>query len=103
MMGIHSPQPLPPPPPLLGSKTQNGSTVKPLYKALARGNSDTVARLLDQEIEWWYHGPPNCHHMMLILTGESEHRGYRFRPRSITTVGELVIVEGWEEEIIKRA
>ncbi|KAG5515033.1 hypothetical protein RHGRI_036162 [Rhododendron griersonianum] len=47
--------------------------------------------------------PESPYHMMLILTGESEHRGYRFRPRSITTVGELVIVEGWEEEIITRA
>ncbi|KAH7838357.1 hypothetical protein Vadar_025394 [Vaccinium darrowii] len=98
-MGILShqqPQPL-----LPESKTRNRNTVKSLYKALARGNLDTVAQLLDQELEWWYHGPPNCHHMMLMLTGKSKHRDYKFRPRSITTVGELVIVEGWEEEIMR--
>lgn len=36
-----------------------------------------------------------------MLTGKSKHRDYKFRPRSITTVGDLVIVEGWEEEIMK--
>ncbi|XP_058198750.1 wound-induced protein 1-like [Rhododendron vialii] len=97
-MGIHGhhlPQP-----PLPESKTRR-NTVRSLYKALARGNLNTVGQLLDQELEWWYHGPPNCHHMMLMLTGKSKHRDYRFRPRSITTVGELVIVEGWEEEIMR--
>ncbi|KAH7837469.1 hypothetical protein Vadar_014232 [Vaccinium darrowii] len=98
-MGINSHQEPPSPEP--EPKTRSRTTVKSLYKALTRGDLDTVAQLLSPELEWWYHGPPNCHHMMLILTGKSNHRDYRFRPRSVTTVSELVIVEGWEEEIMK--
>ncbi|KAA8543687.1 hypothetical protein F0562_021567 [Nyssa sinensis] len=71
-------------------------TVKVLYKALARGNKEVAARLLASDLEWWYHGPPGCQHMMRTLTGKSKHTEFKFKPRSIASVGDLVIVEGWE-------
>ncbi|KAL6967781.1 hypothetical protein U1Q18_033592 [Sarracenia purpurea var. burkii] len=87
-----------PPSPSVGPKTGNKSIVKSLYKALARGNLEMAAKLLvssKAELEWWYHGPPNCQHMMLMLTGKPSHSEFGFKPRTITSVGELVIVEGW--------
>ncbi|KAK9280502.1 hypothetical protein L1049_014194 [Liquidambar formosana] len=41
-------------------------------------------------------GPPHCQHMMRMLTGKSNHMEFKFKPRSITAVGDRVIVEGWE-------
>ncbi|KAL7201398.1 hypothetical protein ACSBR1_033153 [Camellia fascicularis] len=85
-------------------KTQNKNIAKALYKALARGKLEIVAQLLATDLEWWYHGPPNCQHMMLLLTGKSRHNNsaddddeFQFKPRSITSVADLVILEGWDD------
>ncbi|KAF2305214.1 hypothetical protein GH714_003113 [Hevea brasiliensis] len=49
---------------------QNKSIVDALYKALAQGHMDTVAKFLASGLEWWFHGPPQRQHMMRVLTGE---------------------------------
>ncbi|XWS60025.1 hypothetical protein CRYUN_Cryun08bG0172800 [Craigia yunnanensis] len=75
---------------------QNKAIVGTLYKALAHGDTSTVVKLLASDIEWWFHGPPRCQHMMRVLTGESTYTEFRFEPRSIEVVGDCVIAEGWE-------
>lgn len=77
---------------------QNKATVEALYKALlGQGQMDLVANMLASDLEWWFHGPPHCQHMMRVLTGETSlEKGFRFEPRSVTAIGECVIAEGWE-------
>ena len=74
------------------------ATVEALYKALlGQGHMDTVAQLLASDLEWWFHGPPHCQHMMRVLTGETAHnKGFRFEPRSVTAIEDCVVTEGWE-------
>lgn len=74
----------------------NKAIVDTLYKALAQGDTSTAVKLLAGDVEWWFHGPPRCHHMMRMLTGESSHAEFRFEPRSVEVVGDCVIAEGWE-------
>ena len=77
---------------------QNKARVEVLYKALlGQGTMDNVAKLLASDLEWWFHGPPQCHHMMKVLTGETDHtKGFRFEPKQVTAIGDCVIAEGWE-------
>ncbi|GJS48907.1 wound-induced protein 1-like protein [Tanacetum coccineum] len=76
---------------------KNQAIVKALYKALAAGDTKNVSEILASDLEWWFHGPQNCHHMMRMLTGEALHTEFTFEPRSITTIGdEMVIAEGYE-------
>ncbi|KAJ8753884.1 hypothetical protein K2173_000138 [Erythroxylum novogranatense] len=79
---------------------QNKRVVHGLYKALAKGDTNTIASLLAGDVEWWFHGPPRCQHMMRMLTsGESNDRTeFLFVPRTIDVIGERVIAEGWEGE-----
>lgn len=77
-------------------QTWNKKNVKMLYKALAHGHTETIARLAAADLEYWYHGPPPCQHMMKILTGESRHTEFKFKPRSIMAIGDCVIMEGWD-------
>ncbi|XP_058739787.1 senescence associated gene 20-like [Vicia villosa] len=79
---------------------QNKSIVEILYKALLGQGAmefQMVAKLLASDLEYWFHGPPKCQHMMRVLTGEIDHKkGFKFEPRSVTSIGDCVIVEGWE-------
>ncbi|KAK3029515.1 hypothetical protein RJ639_037536 [Escallonia herrerae] len=76
---------------------QNKAIVHALYRALASGDTEKVARITASDLEWWFHGPQNCHHMMRVLTGESAHTDFRFEPRSVTVIdGGRVIAEGYE-------
>ncbi|XP_044481174.1 wound-induced protein 1-like [Mangifera indica] len=76
---------------------QNQAIVQSLYRALDDGDMDAVSKLLASDLEWWFHGPPKCQHMMRVLTGElSLQATFRFEPRSIEMVGDSVIAEGWE-------
>nr|KYP45493.1 hypothetical protein KK1_032967 [Cajanus cajan] len=77
----------------------NKATVESLYKALlGKGQMDTVANMLASDLEWWFHGPPQCQHMMRVLTGETalNNKGFQFEPRTVTAFGDCVIAEGWE-------
>ncbi|KAI4356101.1 hypothetical protein L6164_000147 [Bauhinia variegata] len=79
------------------SEMQNKRIVEELYKALlGQGQMDRVANLLASDLEWWFHGPPECQHMMRMLTGETDRNGFKFEPRSLTAIGDCVIAEGWE-------
>ncbi|KDP22807.1 hypothetical protein JCGZ_00394 [Jatropha curcas] len=84
------------PEPGMNPEMLNKGMVEALYKALAKGHIETVAKLLASDLEWWFHGPPQCQHMMRVLTGEASPDEFRFEPRSIEVVGDCVIVEGWE-------
>ncbi|PIA58096.1 hypothetical protein AQUCO_00500201v1 [Aquilegia coerulea] len=75
---------------------RNKAIVEVLYKALRRGDTESAASLLASDLEWWFHGPPRCEHMMRVLTGMSIYLEFKFEPRSITAIDERVIVEGWE-------
>ncbi|XP_021901370.1 wound-induced protein 1 [Carica papaya] len=77
-------------------ENQNRAIVEELYKALSEDNAGMVAKLLASDLEWWFHGPPRCQHMMRMLTGASSRAEFRFEPRSIEVIGECVIAEGWE-------
>ncbi|KAK4274881.1 hypothetical protein QN277_018046 [Acacia crassicarpa] len=77
-------------------ENKNRKTVKMLYKALRHGDREKVTKLVGPHLEWWYHGLPDFHYMMKILTGESTASAFKFRPKRVRTVGEYVIVEGWE-------
>ncbi|XP_047310770.1 wound-induced protein 1 [Impatiens glandulifera] len=79
------------------TETRNKSTMTSFYKALATGNTQIVAGLPTSDLEWWFHGPQNCHHMMKILTGnEQVGSKFRFEPRTIEAIDDRVIAEGWE-------
>ncbi|XP_004492524.1 senescence associated gene 20-like [Cicer arietinum] len=77
---------------------QNKGIVEKLYKALlGQGTMEMVSKLLASDLEYWFHGPPKCQHMMKVLTGEIDHKkGFKFEPRSVTSICECVIIEGWE-------
>ncbi|XP_030524467.2 uncharacterized protein LOC115736768 [Rhodamnia argentea] len=84
-------------------KALNKKVVAMLYKALAAGDGDAVSKLVtsSDDLEWRYHGPPQCQYMMRALTGhhwrrEPEDRKFRFKPRRITAFRDRVIVEGWD-------
>ncbi|CAN4115951.1 unnamed protein product [Withania somnifera] len=85
----------------MNTETQNKNKAKMrnLYKALACTCGDTkkVTRLIADDLEWWFHGPQNCHYMMKLLTGElSNKNSFKFEPRSVDAIGDRVIAEGWE-------
>ncbi|KAE9622273.1 hypothetical protein Lal_00036994 [Lupinus albus] len=79
---------------------QNKTIVEMLYKALLGQfgtTMDMVSKLLASDLEWWFHGPPHCQHMMRVLTGETSlDKGFRFESRRVTAIGDHVIAEGWE-------
>ncbi|CAI9097202.1 OLC1v1033575C1 [Oldenlandia corymbosa var. corymbosa] len=78
---------------------KNKAVVDGLYRAISRGDTGAAAGYLASDLEWWFHGPQNCHHMMKMLTGQASGGGasFRFNPRSVDAIDdELVIVEGWE-------
>ncbi|PON33779.1 NTF2-like domain containing protein [Trema orientale] len=74
----------------------NRKTVKAFYGALARSDAAAVSRVVAADLEWWFHGPPHCQHLMRLLTGESRRVEFKFKPRSVTAIGDRVIVEGWQ-------
>ncbi|KAJ7964277.1 wound-induced protein 1-like [Quillaja saponaria] len=80
----------------LKTKNRNRKRIKMLYKAFSHGETEIVSKLVASDLEWWYHGPPNCQYMMKMLTGEATYTSFKFRPRRMRAIGERVIVEGWE-------
>ncbi|KAH9309781.1 hypothetical protein KI387_037692, partial [Taxus chinensis] len=80
------------------AEAENRRVVEQLYIALGDGDVDTAGKILAAELEWWFHGPPRCDHMMRLLTGASTHLQFSFNPKSITAKGTKVFVEGRENE-----
>ncbi|KAI3759921.1 hypothetical protein L1987_50308 [Smallanthus sonchifolius] len=78
-------------------ESKNDATMNALYKSLAAGDTKIVSGLLATDLEWWFHGPQNGHHMMRMLTGEAPHTEFKFEPRCVTTLDDhIMIVEGYE-------
>ncbi|XP_062085658.1 senescence associated gene 20-like [Humulus lupulus] len=74
----------------------NRKAVKAFYEALASNDTAAVSRAVAADLEWSFHGPPYCQHLMRLLTGESRRVEFKFKPRSVTGIGDRVVVEGWE-------
>jgi len=80
---------------------KNKKVVRRLYEALGTGDAKTVQRILAPDLEWRFHGPPSCQHLMSLLTGRSTHTRFSFDPDSITALSHnLVVAEGREDESV---
>ncbi|XP_050212858.1 wound-induced protein 1 [Mercurialis annua] len=75
---------------------KNKAIINAFYKELAQLRMRAVAKLLATDLEYWFHGPPHCQHMMRVLTGQAHRSEFRFEPRSVEVIGDCVIAEGWE-------
>lgn len=75
----------------------NIRVVRALYEALSIRDVETVQRLLDSDIEWWFHGPPSHQYMMRLLTGVDQNVKFQFVPLSIASLGSTVLVEGCDQ------
>jgi ketosteroid isomerase-like protein len=66
------------------------------YEALKSRDVDTVHKILAHDLEWWFHGPPSHQFLMRLLTGEQKDNDvpFEFSPISITSFGDIVVVEG---------
>ncbi|KAK4432232.1 hypothetical protein Salat_0985300 [Sesamum alatum] len=73
----------------------NITTVRRLYQVISSGAGE-ISGLIAEDLEWWFHGPQNCHHMMKMLTGKSSASDFKFEPRSMDRIDDRIIVEGWE-------
>ncbi|KAL5709842.1 hypothetical protein ACHQM5_020479 [Ranunculus cassubicifolius] len=70
-----------------------------LYDALSKGEVEKVEKLLDSDIEWWFHGPP-CHqqHLLHLLTGGATKDSFLFVPSTATLIESIVLVEGFDQK-----
>ncbi|KAJ3682880.1 hypothetical protein LUZ60_013107 [Juncus effusus] len=73
---------------------RNKWSVLKLYEALNYRDVDAVHRLLNPDLEWWFHGPPVHQHMMRVLTGATPEDSFVFTPVHIEAFGPTVLVEG---------
>lgn len=68
-------------------KSRNVEVVRALYAALSRGDAASVQALVDEDdLEYWFHGPPSEQHMMRLLTGATscgDTTGFAFTPSSV--------------------
>ncbi|KFK24638.1 hypothetical protein AALP_AA8G005600 [Arabis alpina] len=84
----------------LTPEMKNRGTIELLYRALLQGDTSTVAKLVASDVEWWFHGPHHCQHMMRLLTGEPPSQiSFKFEPSSVQVLPSshgCVIAEGWE-------
>ncbi|XVF24204.1 hypothetical protein REPUB_Repub13aG0107500 [Reevesia pubescens] len=82
---------------ILEETNKNQEVVLALYEALKTRDVKTVHQILAPDLEWWFHGPPTHQFMMRLLTGAAssdESFNFEVDPRSVTTFGSFVIVEG---------
>ncbi|CAL4900117.1 unnamed protein product [Urochloa decumbens] len=76
------------------------AVVEELYRALERGDGDAVRRLLNPDVDWWFHGPRAHQHLVLmrLLTGGGGSAvagaGLPFKVRSLDAFGPTVLAEG---------
>ncbi|KAG2628400.1 uncharacterized protein LOC120701436 [Panicum virgatum] len=76
--------------------TSSKAVVEELYRALDRGDVDAVRRLLNPDVDWWFHGPRAHQHLVLmrLLTGRRRGGGLPFKIRSLDAFGATVLAEG---------
>lgn len=76
------------------------AVVEELYRALERGDVDAVRRLLNPDVDWWFHGPRAHQHLVLMRlltgtgTGTGAGAGLPFKIRSLDAFGPTVLAEG---------
>lgn len=73
------------------------AVVEELYRALERGDAEAVRRLLNPDVDWWFHGPRAHQHLVLmrLLTGAiAGGGGLPFKVRSVDAFGPTVLAEG---------
>ncbi|CAL4907476.1 unnamed protein product [Urochloa decumbens] len=72
------------------------AVVEELYRSLERGDGDAVRRLLNPDVDWWFHGPRAHQHLVLmrLLTGGGGSTGLPFKVRSLDAFGPTVLAEG---------
>ncbi|EPS73020.1 hypothetical protein M569_01735, partial [Genlisea aurea] len=77
---------------------KNIAVVRSLYDAVSNSDDVRISAIVVDDLDWWFHGPQNCHFMMNALTGKSSTTAprFKFEPKSIDAIGNRVIVEGWE-------
>ncbi|GJN14096.1 hypothetical protein PR202_gb00878 [Eleusine coracana subsp. coracana] len=70
------------------------AVVEELYLALERGDAEAVRRLLNPDVDWWFHGPRAHQHLVLmrLLTGNGT--ALPFKVRSVEAFGPTVLAEG---------
>ena len=71
--------------------------VEELYCAVERDDADTVRRLLNPDVDWWFHGPRAHQHLVLmrLLTGGAGAApGIPFKVRTVDAFGSTVLAEG---------
>ncbi|KAJ3699565.1 hypothetical protein LUZ61_003270 [Rhynchospora tenuis] len=73
---------------------RNKWLVLQLYEALNNRDVAAVHRLLNPDLEWWFHGPPTRQHMMHLLTGAAPDDTFVFEPAYVEAFGPTVLVEG---------
>ncbi|KAJ4793142.1 hypothetical protein LUZ62_044388 [Rhynchospora pubera] len=73
---------------------RNKWLVLQLYEALNNRDVAAVHRLLNPDLEWWFHGPPSRQHMMHLLTGAAPDDTFVFEPVHVEAFGPTVLVEG---------
>ncbi|XP_072997683.1 senescence associated gene 20-like [Typha latifolia] len=72
---------------------RNKQLVRDLYEALNDRRVEVVHRLLQPDVDWWFHGPRTGQHLMRHLTGQSG-AAFEFVLENVEAFGSTVLVEG---------
>ncbi|KAG2620003.1 hypothetical protein PVAP13_3NG216400 [Panicum virgatum] len=70
------------------------AVVEELYRALERGDVDAVRRLLNPDVDGWFHGPRAHQHLVLMRLLTDGGGGLPFKIRSLDAFGPTVLAEG---------
>ncbi|PWA52753.1 senescence-associated protein 20 [Artemisia annua] len=75
----------------------NKNIICDFYKALSARDTNTVHRLLAQDIDWWFHGPPaHKYNLMQVLTGTRDFEDNdSYEPLIVVSIGSMVVAEGY--------
>ncbi|KAJ7570843.1 hypothetical protein O6H91_01G136300 [Diphasiastrum complanatum] len=81
-----------------GGLMQPVDIVLGLYEALEARDVKPVQAVIAEDLEWWFHGPPSQHNLMLVLTGADALGTFAFVPLWVCAIdNNKVLVEGKQE------